>query len=183
MEDFIEVRKLHSEEMVSEELRDMLGAGSLTVTLGMVESLWLLDSPYIKGGKVEEADLLKAMEIIPHGDMEPLKFHDALIQSLDTAFRAYEIIVPEKKDDKDKGKTSEIETFSPEWLADTISTACSAMPSLTYKQILWEVPVAMVFHLAVSTARKNGCITRRPDDIHEAVRLLKERNAKRRETE
>lgn len=183
MQDFIEVRKLHSEEMIGDELKDMLGVGRLTLTLGMVESLWLVESPYIKGGKVEEQDLAKALELIPHGEMEPLEFHEALVQALETAFRAYEIIVPDDKDDKNQGKVSEIDTFYPEWLADTISSACSAMPSLTYHQIMWEVPVVLVFHLAVSTARRNGCITRRPDDLKEAVRLLRERNAKRRETE
>jgi len=167
--------------MISDELKGMLGAGGLTLTLGMVESLWMLESPYIKGGKVEEQDLARALELIPHGEMTPIEFHEALIKELETAFRAYEIIVPDRDEKKNDGKTSEIDTFSPEWLADTISSACSAMPSLTYRQVLWEVPVVMVFHLAVSTARRNGCITRRPDDLKEAVRLLRERNAKRRE--
>ena len=178
--DKFDVKKLHSEGMVKAELRDMLGAGSLNVTLGMVESLWLLDSPYIVGGKVEEEDLFKAMELVPHGGMEPLAFHEALIGSLETAFRAYEIIVPDK-DAKNDDKGSEIDTFSPEWLADTVSSACNAMPSLTYRQILWEVPVAMVFHLAISTARRNGCTTRRPDDMKEALRLLREHNRKMKE--
>lgn len=173
------VEKLHTDEMVKAEMRDMLGAGSLKVTLGTIESLWLVDSPYLKGGDVKEEDLANAMSLIEHGDMEPLDFHKTLMDTLDTAWRAFEIIVP-NKDSKDDGKHSEIEIFSPEWLADTISQACHALPSLTYREILWELPVAMTFHLAVSTARRNGEITRRPDDVQEAVRLLKEHNKKKR---
>ena len=170
-----EIEKTHTDEMIAHEVQSMLGASKILLTLGMVESLWLLKSPYILGGKIEADDLGKALEIIPHGDLQPLDFHTALLDELAAAWRAYEIIVPDDKPTGDN-KHSEIDTFSPEWLADTINQATQAMPSLTYKQILWEVPLTMILHLGISTARRNGAITRRPDDMQEALKMLREHN-------
>lgn len=172
----ITVNKLHTDEMVKAEVSAMLGEGML-LTLGMVERLWLHGSPYVKGGKVTTDDLACALAIVPHGDMGIEDFHNALVDALTTAWRAYEIIVPDKKEEN--GKASEIEMFSPEWLAETVSQACHSMPSLTVQQVLWEAPLALVLHLVVSQARRNGAITRRPDDIMEALRRLKELNKER----
>lgn len=178
--DDIVVNKLHSDEMVKSEVRDMLGAGEILLTLGMVEGLWLVDSPYVKGGNVTEADIEAAMKICCVENMEPLAFHTALSAAIDTACRPYEIIVPDPTQ-KDNGKHSEVPTFSPEWFADQISMACQAMPSLTMQQILWETPFVFVTHLAVSTARRHGAITRRPDDIKAALEILKERKKNKQE--
>jgi hypothetical protein len=177
--DEITVEKLHTTEMVKSEVRDMLCAGEILLTLGMVEGLWLVDSPYVKGGNVTETDIESAMKICCVENMEPLAFHKALSAAIDTACRPYEIIVPEKDDGG--GKHSEVPTFSPEWFADQISMACQAMPSLTMQQILWETPFVFVTHLAVSTARRHGAITRRPDDIKAALKILKERKKNKRE--
>lgn len=173
----ITVEKTHTDSMVKAEVLAMLNEGAINLTLGMVARLWLIDSPYIKGGKVESEDVIKAAEIIPHGELDLLAFHNALIDALNTAWRAYEIIVPD--DENKPTKVSEFDTFSPEWIADVIAGACHAMPSLTYNQILWEVPLTMILHLGVSTARSNGTLTRRPDDTVEALRQLRAINAKR----
>lgn len=170
------IEKLHSTEQVKTELRDALGAGKLKVTIGMLESLWLLDSPYLQGGKVEPKDLEVAMEIIPHGDMNPVAFHSALVDTIKTAWRIWEIVVP---DNNGGGKESEYEVFYPEWVTDVISQACRAVPSLTLKEALWEVPIAMLFHLGTSASRRNGAITRRPDDMKAAISRIKEHNAKK----
>jgi len=174
--DEIVVNKLHTDEMVKAEVMDMLGAGKILLTLGMVEGLWLVDSPYVKGGVVKPEDVDRAMEVccVDKGK-DPLEFHKSLVEAIDTACRPYEIIVPDPMQ-KDDGKQSEVPMFSPEWVADTISMACQAMPSLTLNQILWETPFVFVTHLAVSTARKHGSQTRRPDDIKSAIAQLKEMN-------
>lgn len=174
------VEKLHSTEQVKAELRDALGAGKINVTLGMLESLWLLDSPYLRGGKVEPKDLEMAMELIPHGDLNPVAFHNALSDTIETAWRAWEIVVPDNGGGKEE---SEYEIFSPEWMTDVVSQACHAVPSLTLKEALWEVPIAMLFHLGTSASRRNGAITRRPDNIKEALSKLKEHNAKKKKME
>lgn len=170
------VEKLHDTEQVKAELKDALGAGKINVTIGMLESLWLLDSPYLQGGKVEPKDLEVAMEIIPHGDLNPVAFHNALEDTIKTAWKIWEIVVP---DNNSGGKESEYEIFSPEWMTDVISQACRAVPSLTLKEALWEVPIAMLFHLGTSTSRRNGAITRRPDNVKEALSMLKKHNAKK----
>lgn len=185
MSDEIEVSKLHTEEMIKDEVRDMLGAGKLRITLGMVEGLWLVDSPYVKGGKVTESDLDIAMQVCgAEKDADRMEFHEELVRAIETACRPYELIVPDAdtKDDS-VGKHSEVPTFSPEWVADTISMACQAMPSLTERQILWETPFVMITHLAVSTSRRHGAITRRPDDLNAAIAELKKRNKERRKQE
>ena len=167
----IEVQGLHTNEMLKAEVRSMLGAGELNLTLGMLESLWVIGSPYVslEATTVEPEDVERAYELIPHGEMSAIEFHEALTKALDTAWRAFEIIVPDPLE-KQTGRTSEIEIFSPEWFADTISQACHAMPSLTYRQILWEIPLALTLHLAVSTARRNGMITERPKGIEDALK-------------
>lgn len=172
----IVVNKLHTTEMIKAEVMDMLGAGKLLLTLGMVEGLWLVDSPYVKGGVVKPEDVDRAMEVCcVDKEKNALEFHVELTEAIETACRPYEIIVPDPTQ-KDDGKQSEVPMFSPEWVADTISMACQAMPSLTLNQILWETPFVFVTHLAVSTARKHGSQTRRPDDVKEAIRQLKEMN-------
>ena len=165
----ITVEKTHTDDMVREELLAMLGVGSVNLTLGSLAWLVALHSPYIFGGKVTEEAIVGAYGVVSHGDLDMLNFHEALQEALDTAFRAFELIVPDATDSK-PSKSSEIEVYSPEWFADVISQACQAMPSLTYKQIMDETPLTMVFHLAISTARKNGAITARPNDMKEAIK-------------
>ena len=173
MQDEIKVNGLHSPEMIKEEMREMLGTGDILVTLGMIEGLWLLDSPYIKGGNVTENDLDVAKKVCCAEDgADPIKFHEALVKAIDASCRPFELIVPDSDITKEQ-KHSEIATFSPEWMSDQISMACMAMPSLTYRQILWEVPMTMITHLAVSTARRHGAITRRPSDVQGALEAFK----------
>lgn len=171
----IVVNKLHSDAMLESELRAMLGTGEIKLTLGGLMGLVLVKSPYVFGGKVDENSLLQAYTLIAHGDLDAVQFHNALQDELDTAFRVFELLVPDDDPTAKKGKTSEMETFSPEWFADIMSHACQAMPSLSYDQILGQIPLTMIFHLNLSTARRNGAITRRPDNIKEALNILKER--------
>jgi len=171
----IVVNKLHTDAMLESELRAMLGTGEIKLTLGGLIGLVLVKSPYVFGGKVDEDSLSQAYTLIDHGQLDVMQFHKALQDELDTAFRVFELLVPDDDPTAKKGKTSEMETFSPEWFADIMSQACQAMPSLSYDQILGQVPLTTIFHLNLSTARRNGAITRRPDDVKEALKILKER--------
>lgn len=181
----ITVNKLHTDEMVKQEMKEMLGASDFYVTLGMVEGLWVIDSPYITGGDVTEDDLKRAMTVCcAEGVSDPVAWHKSLVNAIETAIRPYETIVPEAKPETGVPKVeSEVPIFSPEWLADTLNCATDAMPSLTLHELLWEVPMTLVSHLAVSTARRNGATTRRPDDVSEAIKIFKERKKANKENE
>jgi hypothetical protein len=165
----------HSEKDIKDELRAMLSYGEgLSLTLGTLMLLYLEDSPYVLGGDVTGEDLALAGVLVgrPRG-MKDDEFHDALCGEIATAWRAYEIISPSQ--DGGGGRQSRVEMFSPEWLADTIGMACAAMPSLTLHQVLWEAPLALVLHLAISTARRNGTVTERPPDIMAALKKMREK--------
>lgn len=168
----------HSEKDIKDELRAMLSYGKgLNLTLGNLMLLYLENSPYVLGGSVTGEDLALAGVLVERPRrMKDDAFHDALCGEIATAWRAYEIITPSQAGNG--GRQSKVEMFSPEWLADTIGMACAAMPSLTLHQVLWEAPLALVLHLAISTARRNGTITERPADILEALRQLKEMREK-----
>lgn len=169
----ITVEKTHTDEMIADELKAMLGAGKVRITLGGLASLVVMKSPYVYGGKVTEKELEAAYRLIGHGNLGPMEFHEALQEELETAFRVFETIVPDDKPGN-QSKTSEIGLYSPEWFADIISQTCQSMPSLTYRQLMDEIPLAMVFHLSVSACRRNGALTRRPDDVKEALKKFKE---------
>lgn len=178
----ITVEKLHTDSMITHELECMLGTSEIKLTLGDLMSLVIVHSPYIYGGKMGEEDLVKAFSLVDHGSLDIMAFHNELQKELDTAFRIFEILVPD--DDplqKKGGKKSEILDWSPEWFADIISQACNSMPSLTYNQILYEIPLVTVFHLVMSTARRNGAITERPNDIGSAIAQFKELRKKKKE--
>lgn len=167
----ITVQKTHTDEMIRDELLAMIGVGRVHLTIGSLAALASLDSPYIRGGSVSEDQLDKAYSVVSHGELDRMAFHEELQRELDTAFRVFETILPDPKRSSEKG--SEIATFSPEWFADMISQACQSMPSLTYRQLMDEIPLAMVFHLAVSSFRRNGATTGRPNDVGEALRQFK----------
>ncbi len=167
----IVVDSLHTEDMIKSETKQMLFGADSGLTLGMLMTLALEHSPYIYGGALDEGAIQYAYELSDKHLPMP-EFHTALMADLEAAWRAFEIIAPDT-DLHPRGKTSKVEMCSPEWLADTIGNACQSMPSLGYRQVLWEVPLAMVTHLAMATARRNGTITERPADIKRALELLK----------
>lgn len=171
------VEKTHTDEMLKGEIKSMLKQSDVLLTLGSIMRLFLLDSPYLKGGSIDESDLVKAYDVVKHKDEMPYKeFHFALLQEIESAWRVYEIVVP---DEEKKAKiVSEIALFSPEWAADLIAGASRALPSMTYDDILFNVPFITLVHLSISSGRYNGVITRRPDDTKEALRQLKLLNEK-----
>lgn len=169
----VEVPSTHTPEMIEHETKSCLGVSDLKLTLGHVMSLHLLHSPYTEGGEIEPEHVAQAMEIIKSDIADPVEFHKKLVAEIESALRIYEIVVPEEKKD-DKGKHSEIETLSPEWMADVVTMACKAMPSITYRQAMWEMPFAMMVHLGLAASRQYGTICKRPDDIREAIRRMRE---------
>lgn len=168
----IKAASLHTDGMLADEIRSCLGASDLKLTVGALMSLALLRSPYVRGGGVSDGDLRRAMELVPHGGkMPPREFHDALLRELATAWRAWELIEPDGR--TDSGKRSEIGLFSPEWLADLLVSVCGAAGA-TWREALWEMPAALVFHLQLARARQHGAITSRPKGIKEALAKLKQ---------
>ena len=171
---YIDVPSRHTDEMMARETEGMLGLSKVRLCLGHLMMLAHRRSPYVYGGKVEPEELSYAMELLGCGEMDPLEFHGEFLAELDAAFRPLELFEEDRKDDKE-AKRSVIDAFSPEWLADAIRCACEAMPSITMEQALWTVPLVMIMHLGVSTARKNGAVTQRPVDFKEAMRIMRER--------
>lgn len=178
--DYIEVPSRHTDEMISREMEGMLGLSKVRLCLGHLMMLAHRRSPYVYGGQVGPEELAYAMELLGSGGMDPVGFHAELLSELDAAFRPLELFEEDRKDDKD-AKRSVIDAFSPEWLADVVRCACEAMPSITMEQALWTVPVVMMMHLGVSTARKNGAVTQRPVDMKEAMRIMRERRKQKRQ--
>lgn len=161
---------------ISKEVKACLGITEPVLTLGGIMLLMDVHSPYIYGGKVSEDDMEIARRLLD-SDVEPVLFHEGLLEALDVAFNIFDII--EDSDKGGAGRRSRIEFGSPEWMADTISMATSACPSLTLDDILWHVPYAMIVHLQLATGRRNGTITSRDDGVKDALAQLKEMRKKK----
>ena len=169
---------LHTADMVNAELDAMMGAGRIRLCLGHLMQLARMHSPYIYGGKVTEMDLALAMSLWPHdtgNEPDPLQFHKDLIAEIDAAFRPLDLFDSSNHDDT--GRKSDIRAFSPEWMADIMRAACQSMPSLGYREIMWEVPLTLVMHLGVAESRAQGATTSRPRDYKAAIRIMRERLA------
>ena len=181
-DDYIDVPSRHTDDMIRHETDAMMGFGPVKLCLGHAMQLAQADSPYIYGGDVSEADVLLAMGVLGVTDMDMRKFHDALNAEMEAAFRPYELLDDDDKPGNDD-KSSDIRIFGPEWLSDIIRCACEAVPSITLHDALWSVPLCMMMHLNISIARKNGATTRRPVDMKAAMRLLRERNRRKKKHE
>ena len=168
----IKVGSLHSDEDIWDELYQMLRGAKSGLTLGMLMTLAMNKSPYVLGGVLSDDDIRYAYSL-SDGKLKAEDFHSALVNDLNAAWRALEIIVPSNEPVKENGRKSQVDMFSPEWLADTISAACASVPSMTLNQVLWEVPLAMTLHLVVSNSRRHGAITERPPDIKGALKQFK----------
>jgi len=166
----IHVDDVHTPEQIAEEVRQCLGA-SHPFCLGHVMALSLSKSPYIEGGRVSDSDIALARSIVGLPEKTPLQeVHAIITQAMAAAWRGLEIIQPRPQ----KGPASQMPKMGPEWMADIMAGAAEALPSLTYRQLLWEVPLAMTTHLIAAACRKNGSITKRPDNILAALKMLRE---------
>ena len=172
-----EVPCKHTGEMIESEIDSMLGACRVRLCLGHLMQLARMHSPYVYGGHVDEMALSMAMSLWPFDEgrePDPVKFHEDLVAELDAAFRPLELYDKAKNKDLEKGEKSDIRPFSPEWMADIMRSAAQAIPSLGYREILWELPLVAVMHLGVAESRANGAITSRPMDYKAAFAKLKQ---------
>lgn len=172
-----EVPSKHTGEMVCAEIDSMLGGGRIRLCLGHLMQLARSHSPYVYGGKVTEMDLAMAMSLWPHDlgkEPDPIRFHEDLVAEMDAAFRPLELFNSRKKMERGNEERSDVRPFSPEWMSDIMRSAAQAMPSLGYREILWEVPLVAVMHLGVAEARANGEITSRPLDYKAAFEMMRE---------
>lgn len=166
--------------MIQAEVDACLGHSRLNLTLGRVMELAKAKSPFLFGGDVTGEALVAAVQIFPEYKGDDL--YADLKNAIQTAWRGWEIVMPSDNIEKPTEK-SDVALFSPEWMATVVTCACHAMPSLTYLQVLWEVPLAFLVHLAAAEYRYNGGITRRDHGEREAIRIFLEMKRKRKEKE
>lgn len=176
----VESKQLHTPGMIDDEILSMLGKTRLKVALAHVVLLARLDSPFLTGDEVSIDDYSTALEILDVDDYED--FGIDLVYELNTAFRVYDIILPPMEKDAIHNRT-QIAYWSPEWVAQVVSMACCACPSLTLDDVLWHLPMTMTLHLMASTIRRNGGETRRPEDMADALKALRAKEEARRKTQ
>ena len=150
------------------ELRICLDSGA-KLTLGRLLQLKLKQSPFLDGGRLTPEALAEAISIMGGGEAVDVCSH--LTEQIAAAWRVMEIYPP----DGEKSK-SRYDAYSPEWMCDLIALAAEALPSLTYHQALWEIPLVALLHLGAAAHRKNGGATRRPDNDNEVFRMLQSIN-------
>ena len=168
----IKVPSKHTEAMIRAEIDSMLGFSPFRLCLGHVMLLAESKSPYIFGGEVSSEDIAAAQSVLGT-DLPADAFHNAMIAELDAAFRALELF--DDADEKDDGhKKSDVRPWTPEWLADSLRSACQAVPSIGLQEAIWSIPLTMMMHLGVAEARAQGSVTRRPADIKAALAAFKE---------
>lgn len=170
-DDKIKVEGLHSEAQIMAEVQSCIKDAPLFICLGHVMRLASVKSPYIYGGTIEPYDTEVAAYIMMYDCKDLQQFHEDFSKELETAFRPYGIVEGKAEE---TAEHSEIEVFSPEWMADLIGLASQSL-SMTYDDALWKIPMTMMAHLALATARRHGLITKRPMDVKAALKALKEK--------
>lgn len=141
-------------------------------TLRQLMLLALGASPYVMGGVPEESDTEFARHVLVMPSASPAEI-DAVVC---TALRPLDCIVPSGK--PREGECSELPDWSPEWLAEVVSMAAGALPSLTWDQAL-DMPAVTIAHLILASIRRKGGTTRRPDDEAGAIAWLLEQEGQR----
>lgn len=154
----IHTKSLHTPEQIRRELASMLSDAGLT--LGQFCVL-------VHCGALEDAT--EASRIL--GREITL---DELKQELEAIHRVNEIVQTDES--LPVARTSDIEPLSPEWLADVVCGAARALPSITWDDALWKMPMVRLLHIRLSGYRSAGGITARPDDKSEALAALLESN-------
>ena len=172
------------EARIRREVESCLGFSRVRLTLGAVMELSLLQSPYILGGEVTDNDICAAMDSCYPNEDEPMprmpreEFHREFEGEIARAFGAYKLL-----DDTGlpKGRESDTPVCSPEWACDIIGMATQSLPSLTWEDALWHMPLIALVHLGLATARRNGAITRRDLGADAAIAQLLEMRRKAKE--
>ena len=172
------------EERLRRETVSMLGASRVRLTLGALVELYLIGSPYVFGGEVADNDIAAAMDSCYPDDGEPMpkmpreEFHRELEGEIARAMDAYNIL---DESETPPRRTSDIPICSPEGACDIVGMATQSLPSLTWEDALWHMPLIALVHLGLATARRNGGTTRRDLGAADAIEQLKEWRRKAKE--
>lgn len=157
----------HTPEMQDAELREMLcSSAESSVTAGALMLLWLGRNPYVCGGTPTPEDDGRLLAATRRRSVP-----DAL-EAIDTAIRPLAII----KASDGAHRVPCYTGYCPEWLADLVAAACRAVPSITYHDAVWSMPLCTLGHLAAAAHRASGGRTERPLDTSAADRWLLEAN-------
>ncbi len=169
MPDEYDSKSIHSPAQINAELLAMLGV-ERGANLRQLCTLAACGSPYVMGGSPKKADTAFAAHIFGiDGEIT-----DAMIEAMiATALRPLESIVP----GGGRADGSELPAWSPEWLAEIVCMAASALPSLGFDQAL-DMPAATLMHLVLAGYRRRGGVTRRPHDVAGALDWLASQESK-----
>lgn len=160
-------KKLHTPSMVHAEALAVLRLAPAP-TLRQMMLLAMGGSPYLIGGDPDEEHTALARQVLDMPDASPAR----IAEMVATALRPLECIVPSGGSGREGGG-SELPDWSPEWLAEVISIAAHALPSLGWNEAL-DMPAALMAHLVLAGHRRRGGVTRRPDDEAAAMAWLME---------
>lgn len=158
------------EERLRDETISMLNFSPLKLTLGALMELHLCDSPYVRDGEVTARDIAVAKDIVEGKGLRDEDFHAELDAEIARAMEAYNIL---DESENPPRRTSDIPICSPEWACDIIGMATQSLPSLTWEDALWHMPLVALVHLGLATARRNGGTTRRDLGAADAIEQLK----------
>lgn len=155
----IQIPSLHSDSMIRDEARAMLGKTDFFITAGGVMELWLIGSPFLSGDidALTAQDLRAARVVLNAPHLQP----ETLINALNTAFRPFEII--EAKPNPRHAKSADYSGICPEWLAD-LYLAVADHTGISYNDFLHKIPFCAIAHIYAAAHRYNGGTTARPLD-------------------
>lgn len=166
----IDIPPLHTREMIDDETAICLGEmkRKFNLTLSLFLKMVARRPQFGMDGVLTDEDIAFAAGKEDPGYVAPL-----LIRQIAAVWRAFEIIRPSRHEGAER---SEIPEYGPEWLADILAAAADAVPSLGVREMLDDLPMVLLVHLVAAAHRKNGGITRRPDDSEAIAEKLRELN-------
>ena len=159
-----EVIEKHSEQDKELELSLMLLPAGGTLTAGGFFRLWLDKNSFVCGTTPTPGDAEKLVRECGCQDLE------TALEILSASFRALECI-----SETAKSSGSAYEGYSPEWLADIVSGACSVCP-MSWEDAVWKISLCTLTHLALANCRRMHLKTGRPKDWTAVDKWLIEQN-------
>lgn len=173
MAEIFDIPSAHTKQMIDDEVAVCLGGlkKSCKLTLSLFMKM-VANRPELGMDGILTDDDIAFVGSVFRMERKLDTVREMLTRQMDATWRAFEIIVQAKHS---SGETSEIPPFGPEWMTDILAGAAEAIPSLSVREMLDELPMALLIHLVAAAHRKNGGITRRPDDqavIAETLRMI-----------
>ena len=160
----MEVKCAHTPDMLREELRAMLAMDGWSLTAGGLAALEAAGSPLAAGRHADAAQVAEARRLmgVPDG-MADARFLDILARDARAASRAQSLLMQGSADENGEREPDAVR-YTPEWLADVMAAASAACPAMSWRELLWTLPLAAAIHLAGAAARRAGRRTPRPLD-------------------